>query len=866
MPVAGSPRAGDGGDAMAEGFPTTPRVPTRFRVAAILIGLALLGLALHAIVLSLPWIGTTFPGFMVLDNRVVASVGLAHWTGSSEEGLKQSQIVSVDGRPVTSAQAVYDAVAAKRPGTPVTYGLTRWGQPREATVLSERFHVGDWLWFFGSFLLNGTVYLVSGLIVWTFRPSRPVARAFLSLGLAFALLLFSAVELYRPSLYFRLHVVGETWLWAAGFHLLLTFPYLHRLYRFVWVPYAAAGVVALLYEVFLYVPSVYSSIVILNYTAIGIAAVSLLVRVGWNYWVGESEIVRQRSRILLLGTLLGFAVPGLTIAMAPFVGGDIPMNQTTSLNFLFAVAVAYAILKHDLFEIDAMVKRGAYYALLTGAVGAAYVLAVLVFNLVLRAGAVTESPIFPVVFTLAVLLFFNPIRTRLQSFVDRVFYRTRYDSAQVLAEVGAALSSALTREHIGRQVTAAVDEAIPNTAARLFVGRGAESMNEVGGEARVPETLRPLLGEGRVLTSFDSAEAYADGSSYEGVREALGALGAEVAVPLSHHGELVGVLAVGPKRSGLFYTAGDAEFLRAMAHQAAIALENSRTYEELVELNASLERRVRERTEEVEASNRSLQGAMAELKAAEVQLVQSEKMASLGRLVAGIAHEINNPVSFIATSIEPLKRRLDRAAGEASPDIQKVLDEAQEIVDVMARGAERTATIVKGLRTFSRLHEASRKLADLNEGLGVNLRLLESRWVDRIVVHRDYGALPEVECDPGQMNQVFMNLLANACDALVDGGNLWIRTRADAARVTIEIQDDGCGMPAEVLQHVFDPFFTTKDVGQGTGLGLSISHGIVLAHGGTLEAESEPGVGTTFRITLPASADAASLDRVAGGN
>jgi signal transduction histidine kinase len=436
----------------------------------------------------------------------------------------------------------------------------------------------------------------------------------------------------------------------------------------------------------------------------------------------------------------------------------------------------------------------------------------------------------------------------------------------VLAEVGAALSSAVTRDHIGRLVTRAVDEAIPNTASRLFVGRGTESIREVGGVGTVPAELRPFLGEGRVLTSFDSPEGYADAAAYEVVREALGALGAEIAVPLAHHGELVGVLAVGPKRSGLFYTAGDAEFLRAMAHQAAIALENSRTYQELVELNASLERRVLERTEQVEASNRDLERALDELKATEVQLVQSEKMASLGRLVAGIAHEINNPVSFIATSVEPLKRRLERAAGEASPAIQKVLGEAQEIVDVMARGAERTATIVKGLRTFSRLHEATRKLADLNDGLDVNLRLLESRWVDRIVVHRDYGDVPEVECDPGQMNQVFMNLLANACDALAGGGNLWIRTRADGARVTIEIRDDGCGMPPDVLQHAFDPFFTPKDVGQGTGLGLSISHGIVAAHGGTLEAESEPGAGTTFRIILPTSSDAASLDRVAGGN
>jgi signal transduction histidine kinase len=116
------------------------------------------------------------------------------------------------------------------------------------------------------------------------------------------------------------------------------------------------------------------------------------------------------------------------------------------------------------------------------------------------------------------------------------------------------------------------------------------------------------------------------------------------------------------------------------------------------------------------------------------------------------------------------------------------------------------------------------------------------------------------------MNQVFMNLLANACDALAAGGNLWIRTRAGDERVTIEIRDDGCGMSADGLQHAFDPFFTSKDVGQGTGLGLSISHGIVAAHGGTLEAESEPGAGTTFRIALPASAGAASLDRVAGGN
>src|SRR6185295_4023876 len=172
---------------------------------------------------------------------------------------------------------------------------------------------------------------------------------------------------------------------------------------------------------------------------------------------------------------------------------------------------------------------------------------------------------------------------------------------------------------------------------------------------------------------------------------------------------------------------------------------------------------------------------------------------------------------------------------------QKVLREAEEITDVMARGAERTAAIVKDLRTFSRLGEATRKPADLHEGIETSLRLLAPRWRDRITVHRDLGDLPPVECDPGALNQVFMNILANACDAIPAQGHVWITTRASSEAVTVDIRDDGSGIPPDVLPRIFDPFFTTKDVGQGTGLGLAISHGVVLAHGGSITAESTPG-------------------------
>ena len=495
---------------------------------------------------------------------------------------------------------------------------------------------------------------------------------------------------------------------------------------------------------------------------------------------------------------------------------------------------------------SAAVRRGAYYLLLTGAVGAAYLAAAVLFQFVLQA----QIRAFPVFFTLAVLVLFNPLRTRLQAIVDRVFFRIRYDGAQVLAAVGAELAATLKRERIVALVCDAVDDAIPNTGTRLQVG----APGEAGGVTGVPSALLPRLTKGEVLSAGDAA-----------AREGLAALGAELAVPLELRGELTGVLTAGRKRSGLLYSAGDVEFLRALAHEAAIALENARSYEALVALNARLEERVRERTKQLEDANRELAEAYAELKNAEVQLVQSEKMAALGRLVAGVAHEINNPVAFISSSVAPLRRRLETAAADAPPEVAQLLADAREIVAVMARGAERTAAIVKDLRSFSRLGEAARKPVDLHDGLEVSLRLLEPRWRGRIEIHRDYGTLPPVECDPGQMNQVFMNLLANACDAIPERGNLWLTTRAEGDRVRVTIRDDGVGMAPEVVGRIFDPFFTTKDVGGGTGLGLAISQGVVAAHGGRIEVESAPGRGATFRIILPVAQPAASLDRAASG-
>jgi signal transduction histidine kinase len=645
--------------------------------------------------------------------------------------------------------------------------------------------------------------------------------------------------------------------------MVMLFPQPHRYARWRFAGYVPALLLIIAYQLFLDRPDVFSTVVMLNMLFLGLDGVFLGIRLFSEYRSGRSPLARQRVRVTTLGTLFGFGLPGLILLVSAVTWGRVAMNIAAFTPFLFALSLAYAIVKHDLFEIDAMVKRGAYYLVLTGAVGTAYVAAVVLLNQVLSGNALTASPAFPVLFTLVVLLVFNPLRTRLQTFVDRVFFRTAYDGARELAAVGRPLAATLQRERIVALVCDAVEHAIPNGATRLFVREPDGRLAESGGRG-VPPALGRALDEGRVITIYDPAELYPDAGTHEAVRAALAALGAEVALPLRLRGELVGVLTAGAKRTGLFYTAGDAEFLRALAQQAAITLENARTYEALALLNARLEDRVRERTAQLEEANGELAHAYSELKSAETRLVHSEKMASLGRLVAGVAHEINNPVSFISTSVAPLTRRLQQAAAKAPPHARGALREAEELAGIMARGAARTAAIVKDLRSFSRLGEATRKAVDLHDGLDVTLRLLEPRWRDRIAVHRDYGTLPLVECDPGQLNQVFMNLLANACDAIAGAGNIWVTTRAAGDTVSVAIRDDGAGIPPAVLGRIFDPFFTTKAVGQGTGLGLAVSHAVVAAHGGRIDVESAPGAGSTFRVILPVGAAGARLAQASG--
>lgn len=317
----------------------------------------------------------------------------------------------------------------------------------------------------------------------------------------------------------------------------------------------------------------------------------------------------------------------------------------------------------------------------------------------------------------------------------------------------------------------------------------------------------------------------------------------------------------------------------SQAQTVAALQENERI---IREQNVMLEAKVTERTHELKIANDDLSKAMVELKEAETQLVESEKMASLGQLTAGIAHEINNPINFVSSNVMPLNRdvkilietveTIEKIIFEEKPTAEKKkeLDAYKEDIDYdylkieidqllrgIGEGASRTAEIVKGLRIFSRLDEDDLKRTDINEGIESTLVITNNLLGTQIKLEKKYGNLPLVECYPGKLNQVFLNIISNAIYAIKkkfndsNGGHLEISTGHDEHNVFIKFTDNGIGMDENTRKRLFEPFFTTKDVGEGTGLGMSIAYNTIAKHNGQINVNSEIGIGTEFTLILP---------------
>jgi two-component system NtrC family sensor kinase len=262
---------------------------------------------------------------------------------------------------------------------------------------------------------------------------------------------------------------------------------------------------------------------------------------------------------------------------------------------------------------------------------------------------------------------------------------------------------------------------------------------------------------------------------------------------------------------------------------------------------------------------------------AQLKIIQQEKMASIGQLAAGVAHEINNPMAYIISNLQSLQKYCDNISqfmsihkevlaslkkpendqlfskvneANAQLKINFVMQDMNDLIDETLSGARRVKNIVQDLKGFARM-ETEVCLADINEGIESTLNIIWNEIKYKAEIKKDLGDIPLTKCNIGQINQVFMNILVNAAQAIETRGEIFIKTQADKKNIFVFISDTGKGMPLEVMNKIFEPFFTTKELGKGTGLGLSVTYDIIKKHDGDIKVESEIGKGTTFAITLP---------------
>jgi signal transduction histidine kinase len=838
---------------------TLPRPGLRFRRVTVWLAFAWAALALFAFLRA-----TLFHTGYTIPFHTSTSAGRVTITWATEEaraaGVQAGhRLESIDGLPYLrwGREGHWRALSPERPSR---YGMSdRDGVAYEVALPAVPSPAGAvaLIPIYLACLVVGSTYLALGLLVWLLRHGRTEAWAFATFCAAMAAQMFLSFDTFRQSAGYERNAINFWLLGAATFQLFTSYPFeppwiagrrwLRRL------PWAVAALVAPL--VWLEGPGriPYFTVQSTGFYFVSLLALFCCGVLAWERKRRRGDENADRADAMLLGALVSF-VPVLLLLLADSVlDTGFPVYLALLWFVVFPVSVAYGIVRRELFDIRHLARSSVAYGAATLAITGAYA-----FLIALADAALVElhldarSPRFTVLFLFFAILAFNPLRSRVQRVVDRVFDRDQGRYRQTVREISEAMVSMLSIREIVERIVRALTDAMSversmvlllaedDRTLRPEAAGGSWPIDVAGFSLSMEHPLCKYLWMRREEVSRGDVDEEPDPRMREACLEVFDRLDVALLVPVLFGVDLLGVIAVGRKASGERFGPDDRQLLLTLANQSSIAIENARAFDEIAKLNETLEARVEERTRE--------------LRDTQALLVQSEKMRTLGQLVAGVAHELNNPIGFVHANLKLLEEYVAKLAAlqERGEDATRVQEAIAKLLSRSREGTQRVKQIVADLRTFSRMDHAELQEADLNEEIERTIALMEPRAKCGIAVERDFGELPRVRCHAGQLNQVFMNLLINACDAMGDKGRIHVRTQSlDGRRVRLEFEDEGPGIPPEMRDRVFEPFFTTKPVGQGTGLGLSLSHGIIERHGGRIWAESEPGRGTRFVIELP---------------
>jgi len=546
-------------------------------------------------------VGQAYPGFSVMNNRLV---GL----GVERGVLEPFDFVrAMDGQLVGSGQDIHDEVLRHPPGTKFHYLVNRRGSLVEADIVSKAEPPRDFWRFVLEGLLPSFLFLGLGAAVLALKPDAPDVRVFL----LFCLIWFVTSALYRDAVStYRFDAIFLTaWAFSPALylHLAQSFPeprpWSLRHPRVIWLAYGASGVLAVLLQTthIRYSPSPLLAVPIVSAVYWVSSLVVLIVALALTASSGSSALARQRARVLLVGFVLGHLAPVLGTTLEAVTGMTVPyLNLLWKLNFLFPIAVAYAMVRYDLFDVRAVVRMGTIYGLVTGVVIAAYAGAITLLNVVFtRLGMGTSPLTTAVVLALAVVLFLNPVYVRAQQVVDRLFFRQRLDVQRSLERLAGTMTTVLDLDRIAGLISRTVDESfhpsrltlalLDEGQARYRVVVGSAGPMGAGGLIAADSSLARHLATYRQPLTRVQHEADPDlASCRDGCLPQMRVLGAELVMPVLFGDRVTGFLGLGEKRSGAAYTTDDLRLLQVLVNQSAVALENARAYTALEEANRRL--------------------------------------------------------------------------------------------------------------------------------------------------------------------------------------------------------------------------------------------------------------------------------------
>ncbi len=594
------------------GFSLYTGLTVRQRISRLIVTLlmgASIALALFCGVQGLEWIDRPFPGFLLNQRMVTPGVGQYHWTGP-QSGLENfDKILSANGQSLSSFEELLSLVASVPIASPISYEVQRGDETFELSIATMRFSLNDFAVLYGIIFVTGWVYLALGLVVYIMKPDTGASWAFLLACLFQAVYSFISFDVVAVHTGFvRLYFVVSGLLPAAALHLSFMFPEpmnLLRRFPFIqWVPYLMAALILIPLEVF-YPGPIFKAAYLCVFIYMVVAAIALIASPIATYFRKHSILAQQRAKVVLWGAVLAFPVAAfgqLGMFLGTTVGEHaIHVNFSGIPMLIFPVSITYAIAQHNLFDVDVYIKRAVGYVVMTLLVAGLYFSAQTLLQAYVLSPLLGEAAeqVYPLVFSLLIVFFFNPIFKTVQEIVDKLFFRRKFDYKETIAAVTEALTSLFKRQAI-------VETLIGTIRGHMFVDMAGvllltnhqgplslyyQKEEENGLDSTLQETLLnsedPLFAlvqkEQKLLTKYDIAENPEYASYQETVGPRFAELGASLVIPLLHNNAVSGLLTLGYKKSGHFYTREDVELLTTLANQGAVALENAQLVDRMKE-------------------------------------------------------------------------------------------------------------------------------------------------------------------------------------------------------------------------------------------------------------------------------------------